>query len=305
MIPAPIALRITGLVSMFFGAMMMCFPLKLMEGYKSDTFSGETDTTFFCFAFGILGLQMMYSTMVDMSSAKAYVNNEAVQSVNCLCNAMTWGSFILLDGRMILGYPYPGIVGKIIPKDGIVFNLGLQATLVVLNLLAWKKTGSVVPDVNSFGQAFKGASRNPLFVVMFNNVWFGLGCGIFTEKFIEMYTPGTLAGLPSAETVVPMIYWIMSNAGKLLLLNTFKTLAVCSAGGQETSFRLLRACTLTQFVYYGMFARDQMIFNASKWTNPGQVMSFLQTFGTSFYVGNALGNISGGDMKFKKEKASA
>ena len=38
------------------------------------------------------------------------------------------------------------------------FNMALFATLVIINLLGWQDTGSVMPDFKSFGSAFKGSS---------------------------------------------------------------------------------------------------------------------------------------------------
>ena len=75
-----------------------------------------------------------------------------------------------------------------------------------------------MPDFKSFGSAFKGSSRAPMLVYYFNMVWFGVGCGIFTEQMIEFYTPGTMATMGAATN---MIYWIMGNAGKVILLNIF------------------------------------------------------------------------------------
>ena len=178
------------------------------------------------------------------------------------------------------------------------FNMTLFATLVIINLLGWQDTGSVMPDFKSFGSAFKGSSRAPMLVYYFNMVWFGVGCGIFTEQMIEFYTPGTMATMGAATN---MIYWIMGNAGKVILLNIFTGLSLASVGGEATSYRMLRMNTLIQMMYLGMFSRDLILFEAMKWPNPGAVVSFVQTFGTGFFMAKKLGEIAGSEMTFKKK----
>jgi hypothetical protein len=301
-VTASLACTITSFIQMAFAIGMMFFPTKMMEGYQADTFSGGKDTSFFCFAMGIFGLQQMYGVMCNVSSSKAYVPDKE-RSVQCFCNALTWGAFVLLDGRLLLGTPYSIVgEGKPIPAAAIGFNLFLFAGIAYANFLGWKESGSATPDVGAFLGAFKGGSRMPLFVGCFNQVWFGLGCGFFTEQFLEMYTPGTIAALPGTATVSPMVFLILGNAGKIMLLNLFTTVAIASAGDQAASYRMLRCMVLTQMVYLGMFSRDQIIFASMDWANPGVAMSFVQTFGTSFYLASKLGAIAGGDMTFKKKE---
>ena len=54
-------------------------------------------------------------------------------------------------------------------------------------------------------------------------------------------------------------------------------------------------------MYLGMFSRDLILFEAMKWPNPGAVVSFVQTFGTGFFMAKKLGEIAGSEMTFKKK----
>jgi hypothetical protein len=298
------AMKITGAVEMAFTVGMMCFPDKLMEGYRAGAFSGGADTTFFHFAMGIFGLQQGYAAMLNISGAKSYVSS-AEKSVTCFWNAVMWGSFIFFDGRMLYGSPYDNLVGegKTVPMEAMQFNIALFTAIALINLFGWQDSGSVMPDFKSFGTAFKGSSRIPLFVVVLNSFWFGLGCGFMPEAFIEMYSPGLVASLPNSAVVGNMCYWIFGNAGKVMIFNVLKTFSIASVGDVAASFRMHRLNAVVQSVYMGMFSRDQIIFSSMNWENPGRVMSFVQTFGTMFYLSKSMGDIAGSEMSFKKSAA--
>jgi hypothetical protein len=293
MLTAETAMKITGAVEMAFTVGMTCFPDKLMEGYRAGAFSGGTDTTFFHFAMGIFGLQQGYAAMVNISGSKSYVPKKE-KSVTCLWNAIMWGSFIFFDGRMLYGSPYDNLVGegKTVPMEAMQFNLALFTAIALVNVFGWQDSGSVMPDFTSFGSAFKGSSRIPLIVVMLNSMWFGLGCGFMPAAFIEMYSPGLMASLPNSAVVSNMCYWIFGNAGKVMVFNVLKTLSIASVGDVATSFRMHRINSSIQSIYMGMFARDQIIFGSNGWENPGKIMSFVQTFGTTFYLGSTMGDIA-------------
>lgn len=80
---------------MAFAVGMTFFPIKMMEGYKADTFQGSAST---CFQFflGIFGTQELLVAMISAAAARDQVP-KAVQSVVNLCNALIWFFFTNYD----------------------------------------------------------------------------------------------------------------------------------------------------------------------------------------------------------------
>jgi hypothetical protein len=289
---------------MAFAVGMTFFPIKTMEGYKADTFQGSAST---CFQFflGIFGTQELLVAMISAAAARDQVP-KAVQSVVNLCNALIWFFFTISDGSRAVF----GTLPSAFPTEAIYGNCVLFTVLGLVSLAGWKDGGSVMPKWGDMKPQGRGA--NALTAGLLNLSFFAIGCAFFTEPFLEMFLPGVVETLPGAVSTkrnpvgpldgpVPPIMLIIANAGKTMIAAILTTLAACSVGNEDTTYRLLRAYVFQTLFYLGTFARDGVLASATGWPDPMRTISFVQTFGVGFYMANTFTGIP---ITLDKPKAS-
>lgn len=291
MITAQRALIINQYVGMAFSTGMCFFPVKMMEGYKADTFTGSAALAF-QFFLGIMGTQILLTAFLAASAARETVP-AAVKSVACLCFALYWAFFAIADGTLDMR----GLLPDAFPPEGIYANSALFGVLSILSFLGWVEAGSVLPNLNSLVP--KGRPSKALLAGMANLGFFAVGCAFFAEPFVEMFLPGVLETLPGAVSTkrnpvgplagpVPPIMLIVDRAGKTMLFAIASALAMASVGTEDTTFRLLRAWVLQGFFYMGTFARDGVLATATAWPQPMRVASFFQVYAVLFYMTNTM-----------------
>lgn len=291
MISAQTALKVNQYVCMAFASGMAFFPVKMMEGYKADTFTGMAAVAF-QFFMGIMGTQILLTAFIAASAARESVP-AVVKSVACLCFGVYWAAFALADGTMHIR----GVLPDSFPPEGIYANSALFLVMSAVSFAGWANAGCYLPNFNSLMP--KGRPANALLAGMFNLGFFAVGCAFFAEPFVEMFLPDVLGTLPGAistkrnpvgplEGPVPPIMLIIDRAGKQMLFAIFASLCMASVGTEDTTFRLLRAFVLQGFFYMGTFARDGVLATATGWPSPMRVTSFVQVFATLFYMTNTM-----------------
>ena len=250
-----------------------------MDGYAMDTFKGQA-TTMFKFALGIMGLAQFQSAATGISTLKSTgAKAEATLSVQCFCNMCAWASFLLLDGRMLVGLMHRPAG---FPIESLYANMVLMTTMATINFLGWKESGGLMPDFQAFD--YNGRCRLPMIVGAVNYGFFALGCGFGTVAFLDMYFPGVVDTLPQSSLVTSMIHLVLGNAGKLMLMNIATSLALSSVGDEATSYRLFRVANYTNMLYLGMLAREHTLADALGWPQPMHMMTFAQCFATAFFM---------------------
>jgi len=291
MVTAQRALKLNQYVGMAFASGMCFFPVKMMEGYKADTFTGEAAVAF-QFFLGIMGTQIFLTAFLAASAARDSVP-EAVKSVACLCFGLYWAFFALADGTLYMR----GALPDAFPPEGIYANAALFSVLAVLSFAGWAQSGSYLPMLNNMMP--KGRPAKALLAGMINLGFFAIGCAFFAAPFVEMFLPGVLGNLPGAvstrrnpvgplEGPVPPIMLIVDRAGKTMLFAILSALAMASVGTEDTTFRLLRAWVMQGMFYMGTFARDGVLTTATGWPSPMRVASFVQVFAALFYMTNTM-----------------
>lgn len=233
-------------------------------------------------------MTIMGTAIISASVARS--DDKKVRSVGCLIMGVEWAFFALSDGYALMTGAFDGAM-----KDGtgpIVANLVLFSVMAFVLLLGWKESGSVTPKLGEMVP--KGRCKTPLLVALVNNAFFGLGLALFTRAFMEMYIPGILDALPgpgkrgAGEAIsIPLMIVMMGNAGKTILFGSFATLAVCSIGDEDASYKLLRGQAMHSMFYLGTFAREGVIAAAAGWPQPMRTASFFQCFAATFYMVNA------------------
>ena len=287
---ATTSLKFTQVMCTAFSIGMLFFPLKMMEGYKADTFSGSSQVMF-CWAMGIFGTQQLLVGIISAAIKRDGVPT-AAKSVACLCNAVMWIFFAIND----LSYVLAGALPESMPADSIYANCGVLALFGAISFAGWKASGSVTPNFGAFHP--QGRTQVPLLVAIANLLFFGVALAFFASDFMELQAPGVLSSLPGAmvkvkgkmvpagptEGPLPIILLILGNAGKCMLANCLSTLAICSVADEDTSYRLLRGWCLLQFFFLGTFARDGVLLVATGWPSPMRLFTFVQCFGVAFYM---------------------
>lgn len=291
MISAQTALKVNQYVCMAFASGMAFFPVKMMEGYKADTFTGDAAVAF-QFFLGIMGTQILLIAFLAASAAREAVP-DAVKSVACLCFGLYWAFFAIADGTLNVR----GLLPDAFPAEGIYANAALFGILSVLSFAGWAQSGAYLPNVDALIP--KGRPSKALLMGMANLSFFAIGCAFFAAPFAEMFLPGVLGNLPGAvstrrnpvgplEGPVPPIMLIIDRAGKTMLFAIAYTFATASVGTEDTTFRLLRAWVMQCMFYMGTFARDGVLTTATGWPSPMRVASFVQVFATLFYMTNTM-----------------
>merc|ERR1719421_1241266 len=142
-ITAQRALKLNQYTAMAFSTGMCFFPVKMMEGYKADTFTGSAALAF-QFFLGIMGTQILLTTFLAASAARESVP-AAVKSVACLCFALYWAYFAIADGTLDMR----GLLPDAFPPEGIYANSVLFATLSAISFAGWAQAGSFLPNLSS------------------------------------------------------------------------------------------------------------------------------------------------------------
>jgi hypothetical protein len=285
------ALKINQYVGMAFSTGMCFFPVKMMEGYKADTFTSSAAVAF-QFFLGIMGTQIMLVSFLAASAARDQVP-EAVKSVACLCFALYWAFFAIDDGTLHVR----GLLPDAFPPEGIYANAALFAILSAVSFAGWAQAGCYLPNVNNMMP--KGRPAPALLAGMANLAFFAIGCAFFAEPFVEMFLPNVLGTLPGAistkrhpvgplEGPVPPIMLIVDRAGKTMLFAILAGLAQATVGTEDTTYRLLRAWVMQGLFYMGTFARDGVLTTATGWPSPMRVASFVQVYAVLFYMTNTM-----------------
>jgi hypothetical protein len=277
------ALMATSYVCFAFSIGMCFFPAAMMEGYQADTFEG-TARTFFQFSMGIFGIQQMWTSIACRSNARG--NNKAVQSVACFCAALTWFFFAASDGSLV----YLKTLPPCIPEEAIMGNCVLFVILALVSIVGWVDGGSVLPNFGAI-LAPKGDAKLPILLMLGNLLPFGIGCAFFTGQFVEMFAPGVMGAMPNNEVTSAMVLLIMSNAGKIMLINSFSTLAVLSVGDGLDSYRLLRCICFVNMFYIGGLSRENVLATATGWDFPMYVPTCISCIGVTFFGCSAVSAI--------------
>lgn len=288
------ALKVNQFICMAFALGMCFFPVKLMDGYKADSFKG-TASTCFQFFMGIMGTQILLMAFLSASAAREQVPKK-VQSVGCLLLAIYWAFFAVSDGSLPLRNKLP----EAFPPEAIYGNVCLFLFLSAVMLMGWIEGGKATPDFKALMP--KGRPKMAVSIGMANLAFFAIGCTFFTEPFLEMFLPGVVERLPGAISTkhhpvgplqgpVPPIMVIIFNAGVTMLFAIATTLAMCSVGDEDTSYRVLRAWVMQGTFYFGTLARDGVLDSATGWPAPMRVATFVQCFITLFVMADTMTKI--------------
>jgi len=288
------ALKVNQFICMAFALGMCFFPVKMMDGYKADSFKGMAST---CFQFfmGIMGTQILLMSFLSASAAREQVPKK-VQSVGCLALAFYWAFFAVSDGSLVLRNKLP----EAFPAEAIYANTGLFLFLSAVMLMGWVEGGKALPDFGAFTP--KGRPKVAVSVGMANLAFFAIGCTFFTEPFLEMFLPGVVERLPGAVSTknhpvgplqgpAPPILLIIYNAGVTMLMGIFATLFMCSVGDEDTTYRVLRAWTMHGIFYFGTLARDGVLESVTGWPSPMRVATFVQCFIALFFMADTMTKI--------------
>ena len=236
---------------------------------------------------------------------------KAVKSVACLGQAATWLFFALNDGS----YAVLGGLPSSFPPEPIYANCTLFIVMTIVSIMGWQESGSVMPRWDAMMP--KGRPKNALLAGMANLGFFAIGklpslpasftcplclhachvagCTFFTAPFLEMFLPGVIDTLPGAvgtkrapvgplDGPIPPIMLIIGNAGKAMICAILTSLAMCSVGDEDTSYRVMRAYVIQGTFYLGTFARDGVLATATGWPQPMRTMTFVQCFGVLFFM---------------------
>lgn len=280
------ALKASQFMLMAFSVGMCFFPWKFMEGYNTKAFAGEAKTMME-FIMGIFGMTLLALSIVCASVARS--ESKAARSVGCLCMGATWAYFAANDFYLL----QTGVFDAVVTDTGpIIGNLVLFVVFAGVSFAGWKESGSATPKFDKMVP--KGRPKNAMLAGAINNAFFGIGLTFATRAFMEMYMPGLLDRLPgpgkrgAGEAVcIPMLVAMMGNAGKTILCATVSTLAICSVGDEDVSYKQLRGWSLHAMFCLGSFAREGILVAAADWPMPMRAVSFLQLFPVSFYMVNS------------------
>jgi len=231
-----------------------------------------------------------------------------VQSVGALCAAINFAAIavsnilIVTWGKLPTAMPFESVVAFTIP----------HLVISGLCLAGWAIGGCVLPNRRELVP--KGRSRWPLLLGITGLSAWSIACAFYPRELADALAPGVLDSIQSAAAFVPskkgtkevtatmgaldgpvpVILMFLENAGRAMMHVIAETLALCSVGGEEVSYRLLRCWCFAQVFAFGMLARESVLMSATGWPRPKFLFIFAQYFTTTFCMVDAMA-----DMPFK------
>lgn len=285
-VAATTALKCVQYTFMLFFIGMCFFPEDMLAAYKMDLScpkkskqpcNEKNNTAFLYSIMSIMGVQMLslVSTMSAISRKEVSIK---AQSVACFVTMFVQAFFIVNDAMYVMADNYPASM----PKEGIVANVVLFGTLMLLCYFGWKDAGGIMPNWGNIIP--EGRFALPYVLGCVNLLFFGVPLTFFRASFIEMYPAAAAAAKELTPDLEFFMMWMFGNVGKMICLNVISNLLIISAEPkkEDTLYRLMRASSLVYMFYLGAFSKDAIINLLMVRDDPMRTVTFVQSFAVTF-----------------------